>query len=78
MERLTWISWRAFWVGLGAATVIIGQALFAPVPGPTAATPAANVVRELAPPHGTSFEEAPPPAYGTRYVRDVRSRGGES
>lgn len=30
MERLIWISWRAFWVGLGASLVLIAQAL-APV-----------------------------------------------
>jgi len=30
MERLIWISWRAFWIGLGASLVLIGQAL-APV-----------------------------------------------
>lgn len=30
MERLIWISWRAFWIGLGASVVLIGQAL-APV-----------------------------------------------
>jgi hypothetical protein len=30
MERLIWISWRAFWIGLGASVVLIAQAL-APV-----------------------------------------------
>ena len=30
MERLIWITWRAFWIGLGASLVLIAQA-FAPV-----------------------------------------------
>jgi hypothetical protein len=30
MERLIWITWRAFWIGLGASLVLIAQAL-APV-----------------------------------------------
>ena len=27
MERLIWVTWRAFWVGLGASLVLIAQAL---------------------------------------------------
>ena len=27
MDRLIWISWRAFWVGLGASLVLIIQSL---------------------------------------------------
>lgn len=30
MERWIWITWRAFWIGLGASLVLIAQAL-APV-----------------------------------------------
>ena len=30
MERLIWITWRAFWIGLGASLVLIAQSL-APV-----------------------------------------------
>lgn len=30
MERLIWVMWRAFWIGLGASVVLIAQAL-APV-----------------------------------------------
>ena len=30
MERLIWITWRAFWIGLGASLVLIAQS-FAPV-----------------------------------------------
>lgn len=29
MDRLIWISWRAFWVGLGASLVLIVQSLAA-------------------------------------------------
>lgn len=29
MERLIWVTWRAFWIGLGASLVLIAQA-FAP------------------------------------------------
>ncbi len=31
MERLIRTAWRAFWVGLGASSVLIGQSLVAPV-----------------------------------------------
>jgi hypothetical protein len=37
MDRLIWIAWRAFWVGLGASGVLIAQSLIprvAPPPGP--------------------------------------------
>jgi hypothetical protein len=27
MDRLIWTAWRAFWVGLGASAVLIGQTL---------------------------------------------------
>jgi hypothetical protein len=27
MDRLIWAAWRAFWVGLGASAVLIGQSL---------------------------------------------------
>lgn len=67
MERLTWISWRAFWVGLGAATVIIGQAIFAPAASGTPAN-AESAAHEVAPQAATSPREAVP-AYGTRYAR---------
>jgi hypothetical protein len=30
MERLIWVTWRAFWIGLGASLVLIAQS-FAPV-----------------------------------------------
>ncbi len=40
MDRLIWTAWRAFWIGLGASAVIVGQSLVAP------AAPAAS---EMAP-----------------------------
>jgi hypothetical protein len=30
MDRLIWIAWRAFWVGLGASVVLIGQSVLTP------------------------------------------------
>jgi hypothetical protein len=41
MDRLVWIAWRAFWVGLGASAVMIGQSVVQPS-GPSAppSTPA--------------------------------------
>ena len=27
MERLIWVTWRAFWIGLGASLVLIAQSL---------------------------------------------------
>ncbi len=36
MERLIWLAWRAFWVGLGAAGVLVAQTLLAPPPAPSA------------------------------------------
>jgi hypothetical protein len=32
MDRLIKTAWRAFWVGLGASAVLIGQSIFAPTP----------------------------------------------
>lgn len=36
MDRLIWTAWRAFWVGLGASAVLIGQTLLAPPPAASA------------------------------------------
>jgi len=60
MERLIWISWRAFWVGLGASLVLIVQSLASTpaedpkpsdpaiyVPAPVAPTPAAAGMPDL-------------------------------
>ncbi|MBX3233653.1 MAG: hypothetical protein KIT84_21140 [Labilithrix sp.] len=49
MDRLVWVAWRAFWVGLGASLVIVGQSMFAPAPPPAAADVAAPAVEESAP-----------------------------
>lgn len=45
MDRLIRTAWRAFWVGLGASAVLVGQSLLGPGP----ATPAVDHV-EPAPP----------------------------
>jgi hypothetical protein len=34
MDGLIRTAWRAFWVGLGASAVLIGQSVVAPAPGP--------------------------------------------
>ncbi len=39
MDRLIWLAWRAFWVGLGASSVIVAQSLASaapPTPAPAA------------------------------------------
>lgn len=36
MDHLIWTAWRAFWVGLGASVVLIGQTLLAPPPAASA------------------------------------------
>jgi hypothetical protein len=47
MDRLIWAAWRAFWVGLGASAVLIGQSLWAPsTPPPSAADMAPPAVRQ--------------------------------
>ncbi|MDB4933091.1 MAG: hypothetical protein JWP87_63 [Labilithrix sp.] len=33
MDRLIRTAWRAFWVGLGASAVLIGQSVLQPAPG---------------------------------------------
>ena len=67
MERLIWITWRAFWIGLGASLVLIAQA-FAPVKvtvmprDEVKIAPAANVP----PPQrtfATTFAIARPPTF---------------
>lgn len=50
MERLIWVTWRAFWIGLGASLVLILQAL-APTPTPAAfVAPGPNVAANADPP----------------------------
>ena len=41
MDRLIWVTWRAFWIGLGASAVLILQALLHPTETTAAAHPAA-------------------------------------
>lgn len=39
MDRLIRTAWRAFWVGLGASGVLLGQSLLGPGPGPGPSLP---------------------------------------
>lgn len=50
MERLIWITWRAFWIGLGASLVLIVQAL------------APSVLPHAHPPPSALADPAPAPA----------------
>ncbi len=43
MDRLIWVTWRAFWVGLGASAVLITQTLIAPAPAASRPVPAVEV-----------------------------------
>lgn len=56
MDRLIWAAWRAFWVGLGASAVIVGQSLLAPATPPSAADVAPQVEKHEAPKKATSFD----------------------
>ena len=44
MDRLIRTAWRAFWVGLGASAVLIGQSVLSPAPHPGADPGAAPLV----------------------------------
>lgn len=44
MERLIWVTWRAFWIGLGASLVLIVQAF-----APSSIAPAVEAKAERAP-----------------------------
>ena len=47
MDRWIWAAWRAFWVGLGASVVIVGQSVLAPAPAPAAADVAPPAIEQL-------------------------------
>lgn len=49
MDRLIWTAWRAFWVGLGASAVLIGQSLLDARSASMPAPPAAEVTPARAP-----------------------------
>lgn len=50
MDRLVWVAWRAFWIGLGAALVIVGQSVLAAPSGAASADAApAPALEETAP-----------------------------
>jgi hypothetical protein len=51
MDRLIWISWRAFWVGLGASLVLIVQSLGStPSETPKEPDPGVVIPAPVAPP----------------------------
>ena len=50
MDRLIWISWRAFWVGLGASLVLVVQSVGSPTDTPKSPEPAVVVPAPVAPP----------------------------
>lgn len=47
MDRLVWAAWRAFWVGLGASAVLIGQSVIVHAPAPSAADVVVPAVQQL-------------------------------
>jgi hypothetical protein len=58
MDRWIRTAWRAFWVGLGASAVLIGQTVLMPAPRPVA--PADHADPAAAP--LVAPASAPPPA----------------
>ena len=56
MDKLIWAAWRAFWIGLGASAVIVGQSLLAPVAPPAADVAPAVEQHEAPVKHAPSFE----------------------
>lgn len=48
MDKMVWLAWRAFWVGLGASVVLIGQTLLTP-PAPEAPSMPAATESRFAP-----------------------------
>ena len=66
MDRWFRTAWRAFWVGLGASAVLIGQTVLTPAPGSVApADPAGPAAPLVAP--------APMPVVRTPAVARVAS-----
>lgn len=56
MDRWIRTAWNAFWVGLGASAVLVGQSVLAPAAPPAAPSPAAE------PPAAPLVAPAPPAA----------------
>jgi hypothetical protein len=63
MDRLIWVAWRAFWVGLGASAVLLAQTFFAPVPA--AVLPGST----FTPPSGEMAPSATPSAASPTHVQ---------
>ena len=51
MDRMITNAWRAFWLGLGASAVLLGQSVFFPhaLPAPPPAAPAVVVPMDHGP-----------------------------
>lgn len=56
MDRLIWVAWRAFWVGLGASAVVIAQSLATPAAPPPRqdVPPAVDVPASFDPPYAAA------------------------
>ncbi len=50
MDALIRTAWKAFWVGLGASAVLVGQSVLAPHAAPPPASPTPAVETAPAPP----------------------------
>ena len=76
MERLIWISWRAFWVGLGASLVLIVQSLAStPAEDPKPSDPAIYVPAPVAPTPAAAKANAHKTSSDPILSRNVTKRG---
>jgi len=66
MERIIWMAWRAFWVGLGASVVLIVQALAPLAPKVTVTRAPASSMEAPAP--------APAPSPASKSADPILSR----
>lgn len=73
MERLIWVTWRAFWVGLGASLVLIAQA-FAPARAMQTPNAEAKVDTAFTTGAGSSGGQACPGVTGTKSADPILSR----
>jgi hypothetical protein len=80
MDRLIRTAWRAFWVGLGASAVLVGQSLLVPGPVPAVPSPADPAVPMVAPaPNAARPRSVDPVLSRNRFERvRVSARAGTS
>ena len=70
MERAIWISWRVFWVGLGASLVLVVQALAtSPTEDPKPSEPAIIVPAPTAPPAAAAKWKSADPKLSRVHVK---------